>query len=189
MNIKFQKDGYVARVLTWGMPHQKKVQYMNRLQDGCPMFWRFVFMFVWSLGGLRKDHSGQSMDEAHQPQKRDKTMVRINAAVSDFSETKAAQVIGKGVGIFLTLCIIAIIMAVVFAIGTMIYEAFMGNWTNILPVIAVIVAVVAFMTIVILISEGMKRLGRWIKSTEPWWLFVQKVKSVKRKTCPVVSFA
>lgn len=189
MNVRFQKDGYIAKVLTWGMSPQKKFRYLNSNQNGCPMFWKFLFMFVWSLGGWRNDHAEQPPSEQQVPKKRNETIARINEKVSEFSETKTAQVVGKGIGLlfggFSILILVAICGWVLFVFGSMVYSIFAGGWDSILGTGIVL----GSLAVVGLVLYGLYRLCRWIASTEAWALFTQKAKSLKEKTCPVVAFA
>ena len=193
MNIKFKKDGYVARILTWGMPQWKKTSYVNLLQEGCPMFWRFIFMFLWSLGGLRNDGVEDAMTVPNQPKKRSETMTRINERVSEFSETKAAQHIGKGIGTFFGavffLAFLVGVAALIFGIGKGIYLFFASGWATILSTAAFIGVTAVLGIAVILLWKSFVWVVRWIGSTEVWALLIQKANSLKDKTCPVVSFA
>ena len=193
MNVHFQKDGYIAKVLTWGMPQRKRVSYVNGLQNGCPMFWRFLFMFVWSLGALRNDGVEQSQDEAHRPTKINQTMLRVNEAVSDFSETKTAQYVGKGIGMIFSGAFMLtgsiFILGLVAAIGKIVYGIIAGGRESILEAGGTLGIVALAILACILLWKGVARLARWIDSTEAWALFVQKLKSLKEKTCPVVTFA
>lgn len=194
MNVRFQKDGYIAKILTWGMSNRKKSQYINSLQNGCPMFWRFLFMFAWSLGGLRKDGVDQSstaMTKA--PKKPNATMVRINEAVSDFSETKTAQHIGKGVGMTISGLVITVLLAfaggILFAIGKGIYLIFAGGASSVMTAGAVIGIIAVVVASLYYLGKGLAWLKGKVTSTEAWGLFSEKVKSLKEKTCPVVAFA
>jgi hypothetical protein len=194
MNVRFKKDGYIAKILTWGMPQWKKTSYVKNLQNGCPMFWRFLFMFAWSLGGLRKDGVDQSSTVmAKAPKKPSATMMRINEAVSDFSETKTAQHIGKGVGMTISGLVIAVLLAfaggMLFAIGKGIYLIFAGGMSSVMTAGAVIGIIAVACASLYYLGKGFVWLKGKVTSTEAWGLFIQKVKSLKEKTCPVVAFA
>jgi hypothetical protein len=192
---KFQpkRDGYIAKIATWGMNPCKKERFLNGNHDGCPMFWRFLFMFVWSLGALRDDGVKQSYDETGRPTKINQTMLRVNEAVSDFSETKTAQYVGKGIGMIFSGAFILtgslVVLVFVLAIGKAIYSIFAGGRESILQAGGILgIAALGILTC-ILLWKGIARLVRWIDTTEAWALFVQKLKGLKEKTCPVVTFA
>jgi hypothetical protein len=193
MNVRFQKDGYIAKILTWGMSSRKKSQYINSMQNGCPMFWRFLFMFAWSLGGLRKDGIDQSTVVAKASKEPSATMMRINEAVSDFSETKTAQYIGKGVGMTISGLVIAVLVlfagGILFAIGKGICLIFAGGVSSVMTAGAVIGIIAVAVASLYYLGKGLAWLKGKITSTEAWGLFIQKVKSLKEKTCPVVAFA
>ncbi len=176
-----KRDGYVAKILTWGMNPRKKEKLLNGNHDGCPMTWRFIFMFVWSLGGLRNDNVKPTKEKSA-------LMVQINEKVSDFSETKAAEVIGKGIGFGFAaigyLMLLAICAAVLFALGSMIYTIFTKGWTFAMDV-GIVVGIVAGLSLFV---YGLYRALRWIGSTEAWGLFSEKAWSLKMKMCPVVTF-
>lgn len=170
MNVHFQRDGYIAKVLTWGMSPKNRLVYLNSLQDGCPLVWSFLFMFVWSLGTLRRDQGTFSPEGMR---------ARINEKVAKVSETEAGKRIGKGI-------FILFIIFMVMCVGTVGYALFFTGetWNKVKSFVLFMVFVIC----AVFLTKGASLLTRWIGSTEVWILLTQKVKSIKEKTCPLVRF-
>lgn len=186
LELKLKRAGYVAKILTWhyGADEKGRNQYLAGMNNGCPMFWKFLFQFIWSFGGLRP----APVKRALSPER----YIRSEKELADFVKPRRWEMTFQALMpafsllkmLFTYLFIIAILVTAT-AFGSLVGRDFLGEQSNFLFATAVGWLFFATLFGIMLLVTGVIVI---LANSEAFRLFISWAYTRKQKVCPVVTF-